>query len=680
MSGFDPKAYLAKAAPAAAPAPSGFDPKAYLAKAAPVEEEEPGLLARAGRGLLENVIVPVGRAVDRFTGAPTRAAAEEVIQGKGLLAAGGRFAEQFGAAPESAPTGKELAQQLGASEKTVSDALPGLYSESGDEWLKFKRGGLLDPTASGAAGLGLDIALDPTNVIPAGAAAKALKGVAKPAAKVAGTAARVGAAATDLATGTKAASKVLEGTTQIAKRAADTISSIATPKRAKNYERLAETARKVGLNPEEISAAAEFGKGSIASRLERNIAEGPAGGKLLENFEKVSEKIAEGTDGAIRKMGSGQVHDPIGAGELLKQGYANAEKAVLDNANITYRSASDLTPGMRLTPAASKKLGAALSGLEKRATGMVQRGGTNAQVSMGRDLLGSVQRMRKNGDNYRQLADQIGFIGEAMSDPALNHVHAKELRKVYRELSDALISTVSDIHPDLGKQLKANNKSMSDFFKARDNLGNAIQSAKSNPEAVYKAMIGDVTRIDELKKVLPKPEFDAFRASFMDSLVKRNNEGQILYDSSIKAIKANKGRLSKMFSPEELDELGSLLELGAAQGTPVLSTSGTGASNAFREIKEGLSGGLLNEQVLNRMKQRGRGLLPDSEQVVGPAAQAAPGAAPAASSAARPAMSEAVIEGRGILDSVPNLRRGKLERRLKGAQSVAPGEYEERYR
>ena len=61
-----------------------------------------------------------------------------------------------------APSSGEWLERMGVPPgKSLSDAIPGLYSETGDEWTKFKKGGFMDPTARGAAGAGLDMALSP---------------------------------------------------------------------------------------------------------------------------------------------------------------------------------------------------------------------------------------------------------------------------------------------------------------------------------------------------------------------------------------------------------------------------------------------------------------------------------------------------------------------------------------
>jgi hypothetical protein len=161
--------------------------KAAAANAMPVEEkkpESPGLLGR---------LAQVAERVDAYGGAPVRSAIGALQQGNNPISA---FGKQFGAPAAQAPTGKELVQKAGVPNTALSDVVPGLYSENGQGLLPQK-GGWLDPTASGVAGMGLDIATDPTLYLPVGAMAKGASkalgveklaaGAGKVAAKVAGT-------------------------------------------------------------------------------------------------------------------------------------------------------------------------------------------------------------------------------------------------------------------------------------------------------------------------------------------------------------------------------------------------------------------------------------------------------------------------------------------------------------
>ena len=142
------------------------------------EQKDAGLLSQVGSAALSG-LQATGEFIDTYTGAPARAAIGAAQRGENPLSAG---YEQFGEDPSQAPTGKELAQTAGVPDNALSEVIPSFFTEDDKEaekWFKFKKGGMADVTASGAAGLGLDIAADPTNLIPGKAVTAGLKGVKK---------------------------------------------------------------------------------------------------------------------------------------------------------------------------------------------------------------------------------------------------------------------------------------------------------------------------------------------------------------------------------------------------------------------------------------------------------------------------------------------------------------------
>lgn len=164
---FDPKAYLAsKAAPQETQQPE-FDPKAYLASKTQPEGVEPSLGDKAKDMALSGLQwagEKYQKYVDPYTGAPARTAIYAAQQGKDPFMS---YQQSFGKDGMMAPTGKMIAQKAGVPDTSLSAVIPSMYSEKG-EGNTLKKGGLLDPTASGAAGLGIDMAADPLNVIPFG--------------------------------------------------------------------------------------------------------------------------------------------------------------------------------------------------------------------------------------------------------------------------------------------------------------------------------------------------------------------------------------------------------------------------------------------------------------------------------------------------------------------------------
>lgn len=67
------------------------------------------------------------------------------------------------------PQTSELLSRMGIPEGySLSDIVPSMFTPSGKEWTKFQKGGFLDPSVRGVAGLVGDIALDPsTYLLPA---------------------------------------------------------------------------------------------------------------------------------------------------------------------------------------------------------------------------------------------------------------------------------------------------------------------------------------------------------------------------------------------------------------------------------------------------------------------------------------------------------------------------------
>lgn len=175
--------------------------------------EEPGI----GQQILEGVGA-AGEFIDKYTGAPTRAAIGAVQEGEGLGGAAEAFGEQFGEDPGLAPTGEDIAKRAGLSDEALA---PGVSpTEAGIQALQS--GGSMGDAAMAIgnrfleapwsahpatqlaaqsspaeiAGLGIDIAADPTNVVPVGplakVAAKGARGGVRGLRAAGGTAAKLG--------------------------------------------------------------------------------------------------------------------------------------------------------------------------------------------------------------------------------------------------------------------------------------------------------------------------------------------------------------------------------------------------------------------------------------------------------------------------------------------------------
>lgn len=382
------------------------------------------------------------------------------------------------------------------------------------------------------------------------------------------------------------------------------ISNVFNPERVPEYNKLVETAKRVGIDPNDLAAAAEFGSRSTISRIERGVREGPVGGKLMGTYEQNAQKVNNYLNKTLESVAGGPVAEPVSAGRIMQDAFKNAEKAVFDNVVITYKTAADLTPNMQLSQKGFDSLNKALNGIQKRAKGYISKGGTNQRVSMGKDLFGMAQRLRRNKANYRNWSDQIKEIGDAANEEGLSSTHQSELRHLYDEMRAALTDSVKEINPDLGEQLIKDNKKMSDFFYLRDRVGKTLKD--TSPEKSFKQIFSDTNQILDFKEAVPSGVFDQARGAYLGALIKRNADGDILWDSTRKALSKDKGKLSVMFNDVELGDLDDLLQLGAAQGIDVLSTSGTGGSLAMKYLPDTIKEGVFNEQILESLKKRAR--------------------------------------------------------------------------
>lgn len=138
------------------------------------QEEERGFLGTAkdvGLGALEGL----GRGLDYAgglmrTGEAYISDAALPVRNKILEAVGSDFREKpmykegdwARAFVGEAPTGGEQLERMGLGELgSLSDLAPGMFSEDGNEYFKFQKGGALDFTGRGALGFSRDIAVDP---------------------------------------------------------------------------------------------------------------------------------------------------------------------------------------------------------------------------------------------------------------------------------------------------------------------------------------------------------------------------------------------------------------------------------------------------------------------------------------------------------------------------------------
>jgi hypothetical protein len=151
--------------------PTRADKIAFIQSKLADQPEEGGVLNTIGSALHS-----AAKKFESYTSAPARAAIGAIQDGKNPITAGWNA---VGEDPALAPTGKQIAQKAGLSERPAYDVTDEQFDDlmQRDPWQARNLMGLRGVSRSGLAGFGIDIAVDPTNLL--GAAPMIEKGIAK---------------------------------------------------------------------------------------------------------------------------------------------------------------------------------------------------------------------------------------------------------------------------------------------------------------------------------------------------------------------------------------------------------------------------------------------------------------------------------------------------------------------
>lgn len=627
---------------------SELDPNKFIMELEGREEKkEEGVKDKLIKGL-----IAFGEAVDSVGGAPARAAVGELQKGIGLpdptasvdeqLMQQGfiinqeqprGFGESMSAAAKAAgnvflepskvsqaPTGKEIVQQTGIDEAIGEIPIRDMVMSSplaplavGAEALG-KSPEFMDETVepSTVLGLGAEAMIDPFVLVPAGSFGKVVKGTGK-GAKMA---VKGSAKAVDVATGLKT-SQTLDDIGRSADNLFNAVKKRLKPTMADDYDKMLDIAKRHGIDEGVLPEAVEFGKESAVSRASRHLAEGPLGEQKLKQYIQARSQVDNAADATIEAVSSNRFIDHADAGNYILDSYNNGVERVFNSMDMTYKNVGTQVPGMTLTESATKKLNSKLKGVEKYAKGLVKRGITASDKGQGKQLLEAVNQIRK-AKNYKQTVEALQMIGrhsfkakgQSLADIP---VDIQKMRKLYFSLQEAVTDTVrTNLGDDIANQLIKNNETLTKLFGDTSVIGQVVNVKNVDPETVFQKLVakGGSKKIDALKSVLSPEEIQPLKAAFLESLVKRNADGEILYRSTLKNINQNpknKVILNALFdNPKEIEGFTEVLKLGDRMGDPVLSYSGTGASNAFAKFYEETKAAMTDDVMLENLKRQAR--------------------------------------------------------------------------
>jgi len=626
--------------------PDSFDSiPGWLYENAPIA---PGVSFKDAVDRTAPVVQKIGEAVDPYTGAPTRAALSNAISGKNPVQG---FKDAFGAEFGTAPSGKQIAQQLGVPDTSLSDVLPSLYSKSG-EGLALEKGGLLDPTASGSAGFGLDVATDWTNVVPVGL-------IANTAGKLGKAGAKTGLS---IAKSAPVVGGVVEGGKDAAKTFTQAVSKVVSPRQSAGFPAAVDVAKRHGIDPNILPPSVEFGPSSFISRASRVVAEGPAGETLLSQYKSADDAVGAAIEASVAKAAKGKPLDLVTGGSAIKEGYDSAKNALLGGADITYDKIQKYAPGLYIDRDAAAKLNSTLNGIEKYAKGRLADRGATADVrQQGKLLLANVAAIRKGNGSLKQTVEALKDIGQKAfaNRPSVGVIphDTKKMGDMYFAMRDAIVDTArKHISPEMADELVANNSKISDFLKNSSEFEKFLDLP---PEKIVPAIAADTKRLGAFKATVGPEVFSQLKGAYVQDLIPKNANGDVLFGSLVKKIRNDDAVLKSLLEPGEYSALKELSELGASFGPSVMSSSGTGASSGFLKMIDGIFDSTVTKKTVDAMKSRARKLGVDAPT-------------PMKRKPVKPTTPPVDKPRPGLVPRMTGKRRGLIGQTIKGSQSLAP--------
>jgi hypothetical protein len=262
------------------------------------------------------------------------------------------------------------------------------------------------------------------------------------------------------------------------------------------------------------------------------------------------------------------------------------------------------------------------------------------------------------------------------------------MRDLYREINEAIIGTVEKSVEDGANQaaaLRINNNRISKFLKDRAKIEKTIGNPDIPPEGVFRKLVvnGQTDQIKAMRDLLSAEDFAQIKASALNGLIKRNDDYSFSFRNLKNSMRNKQIALEEFLSPEELNEFSKLVRLGDRWGEAVLSSSGTGASNVFRSIKDSLGEAITNEAFVQALKKKARargkdqadlGKILFQDEMAAPAG-AVPPAGPAAAVSEAPAITP---EMQAALDNAASMganagRFGSIRDAVDAAKATAKG-------
>lgn len=219
----------------------------------------------------------------------------------------------------------------------------------------------------------------------------------------------------DVATGSKVASDVLEGSKEgigsFLEKTKQRAKDIYSPQRADDFDQLKRDWEEIGGDPDDITKSMEFGELSEPARQQRAAASNPGGQAELERYTRAQSVVQGAMDETVQKIGGGEILSRPEAGEMVLEGFGSGVKRLLGGIEGTHSNVMKEMKGLEIAPQAQSLIESKLKGIEKFAIGRAERGIDATQKSSAKSLLQAVEAVRASKATYKQMNEIREMIG-----------------------------------------------------------------------------------------------------------------------------------------------------------------------------------------------------------------------------------------------------------------------------
>lgn len=511
-------------------------------------------------------------------------------------------------------SGKEIAQlqmkNAGEKDTSVADLLPGLVP----------RGSTFDVSKSGVKGIGIDLAADPT--LFAGTAAKGLGLIGKYAGKVAMVPARA------MFPGTAA---VAEGA---AKGAADALKYYGGALNSTirgGFAADVQTAKKFGVDPELLSPSLKYGEGSSLARAKRARAQMPGGDADIAKHQMGANQIRQAADDYITTNIGEPLH-PIEAGQAIREAWNHVTDKFFKERNVTYKTVVDQVPGP-LSDQTVQHLYGQLEDVHNQAQRLIEQGTKNQKVqgTYIQEALSRLDGALQSHPSLDTLVLQMQDIGDAAfkdSKAGLSDIpHNKKLsQELYFALRDSVYNAVEQSgRSDLVSTLKQNNADFSNFLTKQKHISSVILDDTKGGETVFRELVqsADSKKLQNLSEILSQDPvtMGKVKASFLEDLKSEDKIGGFSFARLGSALRNNpktEAALKTLFSPDEIKNIGEIVNLGERHGDLFMNTSRTAETSAFSTLGQAFRNTVANQSYIGAMERKaernaGKGIFSDTK-------------------------------------------------------------------